>query len=129
MIKMNIGEARHDAERSGDMHAKRRSVIERRLLLARGIGKFVAAKRGEQKAQIAERCERTFETLVGIALGDQRTHQRKAFVGQGFLDPLAYAVDVGAIFLREVKLFQFGVHRPERGANPPVEIIACKGHR
>ncbi len=122
-------EARHDADRRADVQPERGRLLVRRALLARGIRQLVAAERRHVQAEIAEHVEGLVEALVGVALVRERADEDAPLLEDLRLELVADALDVRAVFLREVQLLELGVELDERGADPRVERFDVPAHR
>ena len=89
----------------------------------------MAAERRHVQAEVAEDVEGLVEALVGVALVRERADEDAPLLEDLRLELVADAVDVRAVVLREVRLFQRGVELDERGADPRVERFDVLAHR
>src|SRR6266850_4660983 len=71
-------------------------------LFSRRIGQFVAAQCAEVETHAAEDAIRAFESLSGVALGEQRDDVRMTLVAKRRLDRISAADHLRAVLLREV---------------------------
>ena len=126
--QMGGGEARRHADRGADMQRERGGFEERRTLLARGVGEFMAAQSGQIHADIAEHAERALEPVAGIALLPQGDDMHPAFVVQCAFQRLADAGDIRPVGLRGIERFKRAVQRDEPAADPAVEGPGMAGH-